>query len=169
MEAGSLGLIETWGIIPAIEAADAGSKAANVRFIGYDTVRAGLITVKFVGDVSAVATAVSAGAAAAARVGQVISKRVIARPGLQLLPASQTPLAAGTTPEITPPPISCGKAEESIANPSPLLCREEEEAGISVAEPATAQAPLPSNQFEEQKKAPKRRGKRKIHLTGSNA
>ncbi len=167
METGSLGLIETWGIIPALEAADAGSKAANVRFLGYDTVRAGLITVRFVGDVSAVATAVSAGAAAAARVGQVISKHVIARPDQQLRPAPQTALGPDTATEITPPPISQYEAEERI-EAFPILCEEEAAAETSAAEPAIAQAPPSPNQFEEQeKKAPKRKGKRKIHLTGS--
>ena len=72
------------GIVPAIEAADAGSKAANVRFRGYERARAGLITVVFVGDVAAVRAAVSAGAAAGRRVGTVVSVHVIARPDSQL-------------------------------------------------------------------------------------
>ena len=84
MERESLGLIETSGLVAAIEAADAGSKAANVTFRGYARARAGLITVVFLGDVAAVRAAVTAGAVAAKRVGTVISMHVIARPDRQL-------------------------------------------------------------------------------------
>jgi ethanolamine utilization protein EutM len=84
MEKESLGLIETVGFVPAIEAADAGSKAANVVFRGIERARAGLITVMFVGDVAAVRAAVTAGAAAARLVGKVVSVHVIARPDRQL-------------------------------------------------------------------------------------
>jgi ethanolamine utilization protein EutM len=84
MEKESLGLIETLGLVAAIEAADAGAKAANVKLRGYEQARAGLITVFFAGDVAAVRAAVSAGAAAAKRVGKVVSVHVIARPDRQL-------------------------------------------------------------------------------------
>jgi ethanolamine utilization protein EutM len=84
MERDSLGLIETLGLVAAIEAADAGSKAANVTFRGYERARAGLITVVFLGDVAAVQAAVTAGSAAAKRVGTVVSVHVIARPDRQL-------------------------------------------------------------------------------------
>jgi len=84
METKSLGLIETLGLVGAIEAADAGTKAANVSFRGYQRGRAGLITVVFTGDVAAVRTAVAAGMAAAKQVGQVVSAHVIARPHVQL-------------------------------------------------------------------------------------
>jgi len=84
MERDSLGLIETSGLVAAIEAADAGSKAANVTFRGYESARAGLITVVFLGDVAAVRAAVTAGSAAAKRVGTVVSVHVIARPDRQL-------------------------------------------------------------------------------------
>ena len=88
MEKESLGLIETLGLVAAIEAADAGSKAANVTLRGYERARAGLITVIFAGDVAAVRAAVSAAAAAAKRVGTVVSVHVIARPDSQLHVAS---------------------------------------------------------------------------------
>jgi ethanolamine utilization protein EutM len=84
MQNDSLGLIETLGLVPAIEAADAGSKAANVVFRGYGRARAGLIIVVFAGDVAAVRAAVSAGSAAARRVGTVVSVHVIARPDRQV-------------------------------------------------------------------------------------
>ena len=114
MEKESLGLIETVGLIPAIEAADAGSKAANVVFRGMEQARAGLITVFFVGDVAAVRAAVTAGAVAARQVGKVVSVHVIARPDRQLHispngshPAKkkvEAPSAAAAQPALSPEP-----------------------------------------------------------------
>jgi microcompartment protein CcmL/EutN len=80
----ALGLIETRGLVGAIEAADAGLKAAQVRLAGAERADAGLVTVKFVGDTAAVKAAVDAGAAAAERVGQLISVHVIPRPHEEL-------------------------------------------------------------------------------------
>jgi microcompartment protein CcmL/EutN len=80
----SLGLIETWGLVAAIEAADAGVKAANVCLKGYDLARGGLVTVRFEGDVAAVRAAVSAASVAAGKVGRVVSTHVIARPHVQV-------------------------------------------------------------------------------------
>ncbi|SHK09586.1 Carboxysome shell and ethanolamine utilization microcompartment protein CcmL/EutN [Paramaledivibacter caminithermalis DSM 15212] len=77
----ALGLLETYGYIGAIEAADACLKAANVELIGLEFVRGGLVTIKICGDVSAVKASIDAGATAAARVGKVISIDVIARMG----------------------------------------------------------------------------------------
>jgi microcompartment protein CcmL/EutN len=76
----ALGLIETKGLIALVEAADAMAKSANVRLEGYDQVGSALVTVTVRGDVGAVTAAVDAGAAAARRVGDVISAHVIARP-----------------------------------------------------------------------------------------
>lgn len=84
MEKQSLGLIETVGFVPAVEAADTGTKAANVTLLGYGNVDAGLITVKFCGDVGAVKAAVKAAEAAARKVGKVVSVHVIPRPDRQL-------------------------------------------------------------------------------------
>ncbi|MFA3782911.1 BMC domain-containing protein [Melioribacteraceae bacterium 4301-Me] len=80
----ALGLIETKGLIGAIEAADAMVKAANVKLIGKEKVRGALVTVKVIGEVAAVKSAVDAGAAAAQRVGQLISTHVIPRPDVQI-------------------------------------------------------------------------------------
>jgi microcompartment protein CcmL/EutN len=77
---GALGLIETRGLVGAIEATDAGLKAADVRLLGTEKADAGLVTVKFVGEVAAVKAAVDAGSAAAERVGHLISAHVIPRP-----------------------------------------------------------------------------------------
>lgn len=79
MEA-ALGLVETQGLIGAIEAADAMAKAAEVKIINKEKSTAALVTIKIVGDVAAVRAAVDAGAAAAQRVGQLVSSHVIPRP-----------------------------------------------------------------------------------------
>lgn len=76
----ALGMIETKGLVGSIEAADAMVKAANVRLIGKTLVGGGLVTVMVTGDVGAVKAATDAGAAAAARVGDLISIHVIPRP-----------------------------------------------------------------------------------------
>jgi ethanolamine utilization protein EutM len=76
----ALGMIETKGLIGAIEAADAMVKAANVTLIGKEIVGGGLVTVLVRGDVGAVKAATDAGAAAAERVGELISVHVIPRP-----------------------------------------------------------------------------------------
>ncbi|ATW25312.1 BMC domain-containing protein [Candidatus Formimonas warabiya] len=80
----ALGMIETRGLVPAVEAADAGTKAANVQLVGYEIVTGGLVMVAFVGEVAAVQASVSAGSAAAAKVGTVISEHVIPRPEADL-------------------------------------------------------------------------------------
>jgi ethanolamine utilization protein EutM len=80
----ALGLIETRGLVGAIEAADAGVKAAPVTLLGTEQADAGLVTVLFAGDTAAVKSAVDAGSAAAARVGQLISTHVIPRPDPEL-------------------------------------------------------------------------------------
>jgi microcompartment protein CcmL/EutN len=76
----ALGLIETKGLIGAVEAADAMVKAANVILIGKEYIGAGYVTVMVRGDVGAVKAATDAGAAAARRVGELISVHVIPRP-----------------------------------------------------------------------------------------
>ena len=80
MAQSALGLIETKGLVGAIEAADAMVKAANVRLIGKEKVGGGYVTVFVRGDVGAVKAACDAGAAAAQRVGQLVSVHVIPRP-----------------------------------------------------------------------------------------
>jgi microcompartment protein CcmL/EutN len=76
----ALGLIETKGFVGAVEAADAMVKAANVNLIGKEYIGAGYVTVMVRGDVGAVKAATDAGAAAARRVGELISVHVIPRP-----------------------------------------------------------------------------------------
>ena len=83
----ALGLIETRGLVGAIEAADAGIKAAPVQLLGKEQTDPALITIIFGGDVASVKAAVDAGAAAAERVGQLVSVHVIPRPypGLEVM------------------------------------------------------------------------------------
>lgn len=80
MSAEALGMIETRGMVGAIEAADAMVKAANVSLLGYVKVGTGLVTVMVRGDVGATKAATDAGAAAAKKVGEVVSVHVIPRP-----------------------------------------------------------------------------------------
>lgn len=77
---GALGLIETKGLVPAIEAADAMVKSANVHLVAYEKIGGGLITVAVRGDVGAVRAAVEAGSVAAGRIGEVVSTHIIPRP-----------------------------------------------------------------------------------------
>lgn len=80
----AMGFIETRGLVAAIEAADAMVKAANVTLMGEERIGGGLVTVIVKGDVGAVKAAVDAGAAAAKRVGELISVHVIPRPHPEL-------------------------------------------------------------------------------------
>ena len=76
----ALGMIETKGFVALLEATDAMMKAANVQFMGWDKVGAGLVTAFVTGDVAAVKAATDAGANAAGRIGDVVSVQVIPRP-----------------------------------------------------------------------------------------
>ncbi len=76
----ALGMVETRGLVAAIEAADAMVKAANVVLIGSEKIGSGLVSVMVRGDVGAVKAAVEAGGAAASRLGEVIATHVIPRP-----------------------------------------------------------------------------------------
>ena len=82
--ANALGMIETKGLVGAIEAADAMVKAANVQLVGKEHVGGGLVTVMVRGYVGAVKAATDAGAAAAERVGELISVHVIPRPHFEV-------------------------------------------------------------------------------------
>lgn len=89
----ALGMVETKGLVAAIEAADAMVKAANVQLVGKEQVGGGLVTVMVRGDVGAVKAATDAGAAAAEKVGELVSVHVIPRPHAEvnnILPASRS-------------------------------------------------------------------------------
>ena len=76
----ALGMIETKGLVAAVEAADAMVKAANVTLIGTEKIGSGLVSVMVRGDVGAVKAAVESGSAAASRLGEIIAVHVIPRP-----------------------------------------------------------------------------------------
>ena len=120
----ALGLVETRGLVAAIEAADAMVKTANVTLIGKEITRPALVTIKIVGEVAAVKAAVDAGAAAARKVGTVVSTHVIPQPDSQmelLLPEIKDDEVKKERPaksEAAPPPVSIlkdeGKPEKNI-------------------------------------------------------
>ena len=76
----ALGMIETKGLVGAIEAADAMTKSANVVLIGYEKIGSGLVTVMVRGDVGAVKAAVEAGGSSASKLGELVATHVIPRP-----------------------------------------------------------------------------------------
>lgn len=80
----ALGLVETRGLVAAIEAADAMLKTSNVVLIGKEIIKPALVTIKIAGDVAAVKASVDAGAAAAKKVGIVVSTHVIPQPDSQM-------------------------------------------------------------------------------------
>ena len=101
----ALGMIEVYGYLTAVEALDSALKAANVSRLGVEKVRGGLVTVLVEGDVGAVKAAMDASAAAAERVGTVISVHVIPRPAddvTRMLKGGKEP-EEPTPPEPTPP------------------------------------------------------------------
>jgi len=95
----ALGLVETRGLVGAIEAADAMVKAANVELVGKETIGHGLVTVMVRGDVGAVKAATEAGSEAARRVGELVSVHVIPRPHEDVEKMIQVKKA---TPKTTP-------------------------------------------------------------------
>lgn len=76
----ALGMVETRGLVGAIESADVMVKSANVELVGYTKIGSGLVTIMVRGDVGAVKSAVDAGVASASRLCEVVSSHVIARP-----------------------------------------------------------------------------------------
>ena len=80
MQQEALGMVETKGLVGAIEAADAMVKSANVSLVGYEKIGSGLVTVMVRGDVGAVKAAVETGADAAGRLGELVATHVIPRP-----------------------------------------------------------------------------------------
>jgi microcompartment protein CcmL/EutN len=107
-EGSALGLVETKGLIAGIEACDAMLKAANVRLVGIEQTVPALMTVKVVGETAAVRSSVEAGAAAAERVGTVISTHVIPRPSSGVAAAFIEDVAA--RPDA--PPIAGATADD---------------------------------------------------------
>lgn len=129
----ALGLIETRGLIGAIEAADAATKAADVTLIGKERADAGLMTIKLRGDVAAIRAAVDAGAAAAQRVGELVSAHVIPRPD------------DGTEILIYPPPWQT-KEKQPSPQPNPAGRPARKAKGSSRSAPVPDAAPAASEE-----------------------
>ncbi len=123
----ALGLIETKGLVGAIEAADAMLKAANVRLIAKERATGALINIRIVGEVAAVKSAVDAGAAAAQRVGELVSAHVIPRPDYQVddivsselvQTESEETVADEVTMETTDEPLEEEQLEDEVGEKS---------------------------------------------------
>ena len=128
----ALGMIETRGLVASIEAADAMVKAANVTLTCKEHVGGGLVTVMVRGDVGAVKAAVDAGAAAAERVGELVSVHVIPRPHEELEGMLTTPAPVTPTPKppkepekVQEPPVSEPPAPQPDPRPEPEAPAEE--------------------------------------------
>lgn len=93
----ALGMIETKGFVCLVEAIDSMLKAANVQLVSWDKIGSGLVTAFVSGDVAAVKAAIDAGAAAASKLGQVVSVEVIPRPHEELVGCLPRPRTAAAT------------------------------------------------------------------------
>lgn len=120
----ALGMIEVYGYLTAVEALDSALKAANVSRLGVEKVRGGLVTVLVEGDVGAVKAAMDASAAAAERVGTVISVHVIPRPADD----ATRMLKGGKEPEEPTPPEPEKPSEPEISSEPDTLSEPESEA-----------------------------------------
>ena len=120
----ALGMIEVYGYLTAVEALDSALKAANVSRLGVEKVRGGLVTVLVEGDVGAVKAAMDASAAAAERVGTVISVHVIPRPADDVTRM----LKGGKEPEEPTPPEPEKPSEPEISSEPDILSEPESEA-----------------------------------------
>ena len=126
MNTEALGMIETKGFVGAVEAADAMVKAANVVLVGREYIGAGYVTVLVRGDVGAVKAATDAGAAAARRVGELVSVHVIPRPHKELeqvlesngMVNTPTQLSGGARNQLTSGTQEDGKRSLSSSTPT---------------------------------------------------
>lgn len=140
----SLGLIETYGLLPAVEAADAAMKSANVELVGYEFAKgSGMTVVKVEGDVGAVKAAIAAASMAASKVGKVAATRVIPRPATGLEVMVRNGDTKGYTPPEPPAPTS---PDESGPEPDPDRggLTTEQEAPASEPAEVTTQDPAPA-------------------------
>jgi hypothetical protein len=139
----ALGLVETRGLVAAIEAADAMVKAADVRLVAVEQTVAALMTVEVVGEVAAVRAAVDAGRRAAERIGVVVSTHVIARPDpdVRLMQGLDAPPPPNTSPPNTPPPNTPPRnaATRPSAKPTPTKSEPARSQPAS-SRPATSEA-----------------------------
>lgn len=148
----ALGLLETYGYVGAIEAADACLKAANVELIDLELVRGGLVTIKICGDVSAVKASIDAGATAAERVGKVISVDVIARMGEGLEKIVYTPKNDRRIKKLKHQSRNISISEETMDTEGCTANRIEKSDALKIDEPKTPKEDVAStfeNDIEE--------------------
>ncbi|HDL53366.1 MAG TPA: BMC domain-containing protein [Proteobacteria bacterium] len=139
MEKRSLGLIETMGYTAATEAADAAAKSADVVFLGYEITLAGLVTVKFLGDVGAVQAAVAAGTAAAEKVGTVFASHVIPRLDDQISITPSAPAAPERPKKVQKEPEpSAESSDKPAGEPEGEPASPEVEVAVAAAERSPA-------------------------------
>src|SRR5512141_2530225 len=142
----ALGMVETKGLVGAIEAADAMVKAANVTLLGSEYVGGGFVTVMVRGDVGAVKAAVDAGAAAAQRVGELVSVHVIPRPDEQSEIMIVPP--PGQTKEKPTAPLERPRKPARAAKPEPVSAPEEAEEAPRADEAQDAADVAPTSEDE---------------------
>jgi len=142
----ALGMIETYGLVAAIEAADIALKTAAVRLVGYEKVKSGRTMIAFIGEVAAVQASVTAGSAAAGKINTVFSRHVIPRPiadiGLLVSRGDGGPEPAGSGPAGPEPagPKPAGPGPEGPDGNGPVSSGPKD-AGPQGAGPAPAPAP----------------------------
>ena len=145
----SLGLIETYGLLPAVEAADSAIKSANVDLVGYEFAKgSGRTVVKVEGDVGAVKAAIAAASMAASKVGKVAATRVIPRPATGLSMMVRNGDTKGYTPPEPPAPASpsdSGPEPDPDGGETP-----EQEAPASEPAEVTTQDPAPAEPVVEE-------------------
>jgi microcompartment protein CcmL/EutN len=120
----ALGMIETRGLIASIEAADAMVKAAKVQLIGKEKVQGGLVTILVVGETAAVKSAVDAGAAAAQRVGELVSTHIIPRPDDQIDEMIKEVITVERKPRKQEEEIVLEKKPERVAKQKEIKAKE---------------------------------------------
>ncbi len=159
----ALGFIETKGLLPAVEAADAMLKAADVRLLEKNLVGGGLVSVSVCGEVSAVQAAVGAGTAAVGRItgATLVSRLVIARPDAELggIIAVEPPRQDESTPPATPRPTSRVTPPAAAADRQPAVAVTNSAASApAAAEPVKASAaPRPAGKGKEARPKAKKR------------
>lgn len=165
----ALGLIETKGLIAAIESADTMLKAAEVTLLEKTHIGGGLVTVAVVGDVAAAKAAVDAGAAAAQRVGELVSVHVIPRPHSSLdgLIVNVHPLVKETTPDETDTCDSGSNADAAVEEVPPVEEVKEAEDAVEkieerVVEQTVTKAPVKAPAKKAAPAAEKSSGKEEL-------
>lgn len=153
----ALGFIETMGLLPAIEAADAMLKAADVRLVEKSLASGGLVTITVTGEVAAVKASVDAGAAAVARIqgARLVSKHVIARPDdeLEKIFDAKKAVKKDSTPAAAPKPASTPAAAPKPEKAAPAAS----EAPAQSAPPVKSATPVKSTAKKKNVTAKKKR------------